>query len=232
VSGIAIRFADTEIAPAMDTLGMLAGDGLLQMLVRMGVPHGVGRLAVRSVQRGIREQVSPDGTPYARTTRYGRPAQRLRDSGRLINSMTYAVDGARTIVGTNLIYAPTQHYGDEARRPKTAKKLGIPLTRQVARAVAAAGGYRAAFPKAFTFVSKKGNLLLAQRRTRDEGGTLSKRIGLGRRGEALELLALLVDEESIAGTHFNDLSDRGQREVVDYIAVMAARAIGGRNAGA
>jgi phage gpG-like protein len=227
VSGLAIRFADTEIAPAMDAIGMLAGDGLLQALINMGVPQGVGRLAVRSVQRGIREQRSPDGTPYPKTTRFGEPAERLRDTSRLLNSMAYVVEGPRTIVGTNLIYAPTQHYGDDDRRPKTAKKLAQPLTRQVAREVAGRG-FRAAYPDAFTFVSKAGRLLLARRRKRGESGAIERRIGLGRRGSALELLAVLCDRVSIKGTHFNDLSEQGQGEIVDYVGTMIVRAIGGR----
>jgi hypothetical protein len=180
---------------------------------------GVGLLAVRGVQRGIREQRSPNGKPYPKTTRFGRPAQRLQDTKRLLNSISFDITGrSRVTVGTNVVYAEIQHKGGTIR-PKRGKRLAIPLTRQAARA-AAGRGFRAAYPDAFTFTSRKGNLLLARRRSK-------------RKNSRLELLALLVEKSTIRGTGFLGASRRTETEIRSFLFSYAKKkaAAGGRRRG-
>lgn len=175
---------------------------------RRDILEGVGFRATRSVKRGIRNGVSPDGTVYPPVTRFGEPGQRLQDTKHLMNSITYQVGNGRVIVGTNVKYAAMQHYGG-TQRPSKAKMLAIPLTRQVARAVASSGGYREAFPGAFIFRSKAGNLILARRKD----------------GE-IDPIAVLKKSVRIQGTKFLGLSKEGQDEIVRYIETMIRRAVG------
>src|SRR5215210_1015118 len=164
---ITIQFADGEVLAQHFTglvaLGLRAGGGVMREVVRSGGLERMGTLAVRSVQRGVRQQKSPSGKAYPQTTRFGKPARRLLDSGRLVNAETYEVEGGKLFVGNSLEYAATQHYGEQDRKPKNAKAFAIPLTRQVARAVAGRS-FRDVFPDAFSFESKRGNVLLAQKR--------------------------------------------------------------------
>ncbi len=169
-------------------------------IVTRDVLEGIGFRAVRSVQRGIREQRSPDGAPYKPVSRFGAAGERLRDTSRLLKSITYQVEGDRVVVGTNVVYAATQHFGDPNRRAKNAKYLAIPLTRQVARAVAGRG-YREAFPHAFVFKSANGNLLLARKNA----------------SEGLDLLAVLKKSVRIQGTHFLGLSKAGEADILGYL---------------
>lgn len=189
-------------------------------MVTSDMLKGIGELGVRSVQRGIRNQTSPDGTSYAPVNRFGQGGQRLQDTNRLLRSISYEVGNGRVSIGTNVIYAAMQHFGG-VQKPKTAKMLAIPLTRQVARAVANGLGYRQAFPDAFIFRSAKGNLFLARRTS--AAGT-RRRLGL-RKGDhsdvvalgQLELLAILKDSVRIQGTHFLGLSKEGETDILNYI---------------
>ena len=98
----------------------------------------LGTLVVRGLQRGIREQRSPDGSPYRPVSRFGQSGQRLRDTGKLLRSFTYNIAGEnRVVAGTNAIQAATQHFGDPNRRPSRAKLLAIPMSRAIARAYVA-----------------------------------------------------------------------------------------------
>jgi len=169
--------------------------------------RGIGLLAVRSVQRDIRAQRMPDGRPYPRTKRFGEPAQRLRDTNRLYNSITFQVQGSKVLVGTNVKYAAMQNFGG-IQRPKNAKALAIPFTRQIARAVAAAGGFRQAFPDAFVWRSSVQGAFLVR-----------KRPGAGPRSKnQLEFLAILLKSVRIEGSHFLDrLSMEGETDITVYI---------------
>ncbi len=176
-------------------------------LVTPELLSGIGLLAVRDVQRGIRAQRSPDGKAYPTTTRFGEPAQRLRDTMRLYNSITFEVQGSKVLVGTNVKYAAMQNFGG-TQRPSKAKALAIPLTRQVARAVVAAGGYREAFPDAFVWRSSAQGVFLV--RKNPNAGPRSKK--------QLEFLAILLKSVQIRGTHFLDrLSDLGETDIQVYI---------------
>lgn len=207
---IQLRGADGVVRSLKLTRELIAGVGLSRLL------EGVGTVAARSIRQGIRNQVSPDGRPYKKTSRFGRPAKRLQDTSRLLNSITYKVGTGRVTVGTNVAYAAMQHFGG-TQRPKKGKALAIPLTRAVARAMAGRG-LRAAFPDAFTFRSISQGLFLV--RKNPTAGKRSK--------NQLEFLAKLVASVDIAGTHFNELSKQGENDVLTYIERMILRTAGGK----
>lgn len=235
-------------------LGQLAGKRLVDDEMR----RGIGMLAIRSVQRGMRQQRSPSGKAYPPVTRYGSAGQRLEDTGRLINSITYQLEGDLIVVGTNLAYARVQHEETSVLTPKHAKYLAIPLIRKVARAVASGGGFRAAFPDAFVFKARSGNLFLAHKARgswrefssakmgdymRSEGshGAAMKRLGAEWRGGAgratgkLELLAILKSSVTVHGTGYMGLSRQGETDILAYATRMIAKRVnagGGTDASA
>jgi phage gpG-like protein len=181
----------------------LGGKGLMTS----DVLRGVGELAVRSVKRGIREQREPDGTPYKPVNRFGQGGKRLQDTSQLLNSITYEISGDRVRIGTNVKYAAMQHFGG-TQRPTHAKALAIPMTRQVARAVAAAGNFRAAFPDAFVFRSISQGAFLVRRKPD---------VAMRTKGRGLEFLATLVKSVRIESTHFLGLSAEGDAAILHYL---------------
>ncbi len=57
-------------------------------------------------------EASPDGEPWAKSWRATHQGgQTLRDTGRLMNSIAYAIGGDVIRVGTNVDYGPALHYG-------------------------------------------------------------------------------------------------------------------------
>jgi len=90
---------------------------------RMGdltpVMDAVGQIIQSGTQQRFVDQQAPDGTPWAalsqvtldRRRKAGKGAQILRDTGRLMNSISYQVDGDTVAVFTNVIYAPTHQLG-------------------------------------------------------------------------------------------------------------------------
>ncbi len=196
------------------TVRLNGSERVIQKLRKIGGPalttadvlRGVGELGVRSIQRGIREQRSPDRTPYKRVTRFGQSGERLEDTKRLLRSITYEVDSGRVRIGTKVVYAAMQHFGG-VQRPSRAKALAIPLTRQVARAVAAAGDYKRAFPDAFIFRHATQGAFLV--RKNPNAGPRSK--------NQLDFLAVLKKSVRITGTRFMGLSKQGEGEIIAYI---------------
>jgi phage virion morphogenesis protein len=209
---IQLRGADGVVRSLNLTRELIAGAGLNRLL------EGVGNVATRSIRQGIRDQRSPDGTPYKKTSRFGRPAKRLQDTNRLLNSITYKVGVGRVTVGTNVAYAAMQHFGG-TQRPKNGKALAIPLTRAVARAMAGRG-LRSAFPDAFVFRSSAQGVFLV--RKNPTAGKRSK--------NQLDFLAKLVASVEIEGTHFNELSRQGENDVLTYIERMIQRTAEGGKA--
>lgn len=167
------------------------------------VLRAIGTLVVRDVQRGIRSQISPKGKPYPKVSRFGQPGRRLIDTNRLYNSITYEVRGGKVFVGTNLLYAPTQHFGELGRRAKNAKLLAIPMTRAIARAYRAGVSLREQYPDAFVFKSALQGLYLVR-----------KRPGAGRGSKnQLEFLFKLVPSVDVPGTHFLGVSVAGEAQI-------------------
>lgn len=90
---------------------------------RMGnltpVMDAVGQIIQSGTQQRFVDQQAPDGTPWAalsqvtldRRRKAGTGAQILRDTGRLMNSISYQVDGDTVTVFTNVVYAGMHQYG-------------------------------------------------------------------------------------------------------------------------
>jgi len=84
----------------------------------------IGASQMVSVRRTFREQGSPAGSwaPLSPNTisrnpaKYGFGHKLLVDSGRLLNSVTFAVFTGGVIIGTNLVYAAVHQYGSADRR--------------------------------------------------------------------------------------------------------------------
>lgn len=86
----------------------------LTRLIRAGselepVLAAIGRQVKTHVQLGFVQGVDPYGRPWAPLkVRRGQP---LRDTGRLMNSIDYALEADAVEVGTNVRYAPTHQFG-------------------------------------------------------------------------------------------------------------------------
>lgn len=100
-----------------------ARDLINELKRRMGnltpVMEAVGQIIQSGTQQRFVDQRGPDGSPWdalspvtlARRRKAGRGAQILRDTGRLMNSISYKVTGDSVKVFTNVIYAGTQQLG-------------------------------------------------------------------------------------------------------------------------
>jgi phage virion morphogenesis protein len=100
-----------------------ARDLLNELKTRMGdltpVLEAVGGIMQSGTQQRFVDQQAPDGTPWAalsqvtldRRRQGGRGAEILRDTGRLMNSISYRVAGDSVSVFTNVIYAGTHQSG-------------------------------------------------------------------------------------------------------------------------
>lgn len=83
----------------------------------------IGAYGVSSTQMRFIDQSDVDGNPWKQSWRARlQNGQTLRDTGRLMNSMTYNVVGDGVEWGTNVEYAATMHYGAMIY-PKTAGYL-------------------------------------------------------------------------------------------------------------
>lgn len=119
---------------------------------------------------------APDGTPWKplRFPRVSGGSQPLRDTGALMASLS--ARGAKghieqygrnsLVFGTNLIEARI-HQDGGVIKPRNAKKLAIPLTKEARRA----GSPRNFADKLFAKRSKKGNLILAAAAPNGQGVT-------------------------------------------------------------
>jgi len=96
---------------------------LNELKTRLGdlgpVLEAVGQITQSGTQQRFVDQRGPDGQAWAplsavtlaRRRKAGRGAQILRDTGRLMNSISYRVGGESVSVFTNVIYAGTHQYG-------------------------------------------------------------------------------------------------------------------------
>jgi phage gpG-like protein len=200
----------------------------------------IGTAGVRDVRRGIREQRSPDGRPYKKVQRFGQAGQRLQNTRRMLNSITFQVLSARrVIVGTNAKQAATMHFGDDNRTAKNGKYLAIPMSRQVA--AANTGSFRQQYPDAFV-LRLSGRSFGAERlfivRKLEKGqrgaaGTVFKlKAGEGRAkkgidyaGARLQFLAMLVKRVRIPATPFLGISKQGEKEIVRVAEVSISKVL-------
>lgn len=84
------------------------------------VLEAVGQVLQSGTQQRFIDQKAPDGTPWtalsaATIARRGAGAQILRDTGRLMNSISYKVTGESVTVFTNVIYSGTHQVGNPRR---------------------------------------------------------------------------------------------------------------------
>ena len=78
--------------------------------------NDVGSEMVYQTQQNFENQSSPDGVPWQKSLRaIAQGGETLRDTGRLLNSITFnpMPDGVEW--GTNVVYAPYLHYGAHIR---------------------------------------------------------------------------------------------------------------------
>lgn len=97
----------------------------------------VAQMAVSDVRKNFQEGHAPDGRPW-KPLAHGRAGQGggalpLRDNGVLLASITGKAIGNGIAVGTNVVYAALHQFGGVVR-PKKAKFLAIPLTKEAKRA--------------------------------------------------------------------------------------------------
>ncbi len=85
--------------------------------------ESLGRRFVSITQERIIQGIEPPNAPLTRA--YKKNNLPLRDTGRLLNSITYRAGRDFVAWGTNVKYARIQQLGGEIK-PKKAKKLAIP----------------------------------------------------------------------------------------------------------
>lgn len=97
--------------------GEAIGRALVGLQLRMRdlrpVLRGIGASLLTSTQRRFEDEQGPSGAAWDATLRGG---SILRDSGRLYQSLTFAVGQAQVEVGTNVAYARIHQMGGQAGR--------------------------------------------------------------------------------------------------------------------
>jgi len=100
MSGITLTVDDSQVRQLLSDIGKRAGN------LRPAL-SAVGAL----VRESIRTNFAQGGRPAPWKEVKGRKGQPLRDTGRLMNSITRKVTGSEVRVGTNAVYAAVQHFG-------------------------------------------------------------------------------------------------------------------------
>jgi len=111
----------------------LKSDGLRETLARLegrlsnfAMPlEEVGLYMVSSTIRKIKSNIPPPNSPLTQKVKGGNLT--LRDTGRLMSSITYRKGPDYVAIGTNVKYARIQQLGGTIT-PKRAKKLAIPAS--------------------------------------------------------------------------------------------------------
>lgn len=107
----------------IETIGLGPVVDAFNRLIELGENPGpgleaIGRILKTRMQLGFKSGTDPQGRPWALLkVRSGQP---LRDKGRLMNSIDYAVEGNAVEIGTNVAYALTHQKGAtiEAKRAR------------------------------------------------------------------------------------------------------------------
>lgn len=112
----------------------------LDAMARLQIPMDVigAEVLSQTQERITQEQEAPDGTPWAqwsdgyKKNRANSGGAFLDASGDLIDSLDYNASNDEVIVGSNLVYAATQHFGDDERNISARAYLGINAENEVA----------------------------------------------------------------------------------------------------
>lgn len=83
----------------------------------------IGQYMVSSTQRKIKTGIAPENAPL--TKAWKKNGLQLRDTGRLLSSITHKTEEKSVTIGTNLVQGRIQQLGGQIR-PKKAKRLYIP----------------------------------------------------------------------------------------------------------
>jgi phage gpG-like protein len=92
------------------------------------IPQGIRPYVEKYVQQNIDNIKEPELKPL--TIRNKGSVLPLRDTGTLRGSISSVAESLKVVAGTNLKYAPIQHFGGEIK-PKNAKKLIIPANKKI-----------------------------------------------------------------------------------------------------
>jgi len=123
----------------------------------------------RSIERIAKGEIKPETSEFTKRIRIKAGGKTLADTGRLMNSITYVKRGNKVIVGSNVVYASIHQFGGVIK-PKRAKKLTVPLTKE-ARRYSQVIGTRKYLEKLkaqgwSVFVPKGRNVILARKGNR------------------------------------------------------------------
>ncbi|WP_437871294.1 phage virion morphogenesis protein [Methylorubrum extorquens] len=118
-TSIKITVDDREIAAGLQQL-VDAGANLAPAM------EAIGAALLFSTQRRFEAKAGPDGqawAPFAPSTlkrmrESRKPAQLLRDTSRLYQSLTYQADADSAEVGTNVVYAAIHQFGGDIVMPE------------------------------------------------------------------------------------------------------------------
>jgi phage gpG-like protein len=123
----------------------------------------LGQYMVSSTQRKMRSGISPQNAPL--TQSYKKSGLTLRDTGRLLSSISHKAEETKVTVGTNVIYGRIQQLGGTIK-PKKAKKLWIPAGWNARKLLRQYGGSPSAAIKSMKqagyriWKSRSGNAIL------------------------------------------------------------------------
>ncbi|MEK0082867.1 phage virion morphogenesis protein [Benzoatithermus flavus] len=108
-AGFEIRVEDAEVRAALGRLLELGQD--------LGpVMDEIGRTLVKNTQLRFEDQRGPDGSAWLPSLRARlQGGQTLKDTGRLVASITHVATGDRVEIGTNVLYAALHQFGGTIR---------------------------------------------------------------------------------------------------------------------
>lgn len=106
---IRVEVKDEKVLSALSRLS-LQSDGRRDLLARIGAGEA------DNTRLRFSDQAGPDGTPWEPSIRaMTQGGETLRDTGRLMNSITYVTNDDSVEVGTNVMYAAMMHGGGTIR---------------------------------------------------------------------------------------------------------------------
>jgi phage virion morphogenesis protein len=109
VIGVRVSVTQGTVLEALGQLA-LAGGQKAELLDEIGIS------VAENTRLRFLDQEAPDGTPWVPSLRAKQQGgETMRDTGRLMNSISHAVAGDSVEVGTNVPYAYPLHFGAEIR---------------------------------------------------------------------------------------------------------------------